>query len=234
MAQPQYVCLACGYNMIGDCPETCPFCGAGRDQFLTWQDCSARFRVEATPVSERVSRLNTVPRLGIEHAVYRIEAGAKTFWIDCPSSFDRRLARVDVITFTHRDFLGASNQYRELFGAEVWIHRRDGEHDLARPFPFDRLFAEPFEDSGLEAHPIGGHSPGFTAYIFEDLLFPCDLVFPDESGMRFNPYGPAGPTLKAAGKLQRLLEGRRISKVCGWDYVADYGAWKDRFDELIG
>lgn len=47
-------------------------------------------------------------------------------------------------------------------------------------------------------------------------------------------HRPAGPTREAAGRLRRLLGGRGIAKVCGWDYVADYGAWKERFDEPIG
>lgn len=31
---PQWVCLQCGYNMIGEMPEICPFCGARHDYFL--------------------------------------------------------------------------------------------------------------------------------------------------------------------------------------------------------
>ena len=233
MPPSQHVCLVCGYNMIGDRPDRCPFCGAYHDQFLSADECSARFRVQSSPVTERVTRLNSVPDLGIEHAAYRVETGRKTFWIDCPSSFDRRLTPVDIITFTHKDFLGASNQYRELFGAEVWIHEQDAEHPLARAFPFDRRFQGDFLESGIDAYHIDGHTPGFTVYFFEDLLFVCDLVFPGDTDARFNPYGPHAATVAAGRKLQTLLALRPVRTVCGWNYVADYTDWKPKFDRLL-
>ncbi|RPJ04849.1 MAG: MBL fold metallo-hydrolase, partial [Deltaproteobacteria bacterium] len=73
MKREQYVCLVCGFNMIGFHPDRCPFCGAAKEHFITAEDCSARYTVVATPVSEKVTRLNSHPPLGIEHAAYHIE-----------------------------------------------------------------------------------------------------------------------------------------------------------------
>ncbi|MHB8766898.1 MAG: hypothetical protein ACYDA8_21515, partial [Deferrisomatales bacterium] len=98
--------------------------------FLTSQECSARHRVETTPVTERVSRLRSTPELGLEHA--------------------------DVVTFTHHHVLGASNQYRELFGCGVQIHRLDAGRYLCRGFPFDRWFEADFaEDGRMRLNPFG-------------------------------------------------------------------------------
>jgi hydroxyacylglutathione hydrolase len=84
MKREQYVCLVCGFNIIGFHPDRCPFCGAGKERFITVEECSARYKVVATPVSEKVMRLNSHPPLGIEHAAYRIEtrtgASTDTIW----------------------------------------------------------------------------------------------------------------------------------------------------------
>ena len=119
MDQAQWVCTLCGYNMIGTRPEVCPFCGARHETFLTWQAAEQTYRVTARPVTEGVTQLLSVPRLGLEHAAYRVESDAGGFWIDCPSAFNRDLAPVQAIYFTHKDFLGASNQYRALWGANT-------------------------------------------------------------------------------------------------------------------
>jgi len=110
----QWVCTTCGYNMIGDAPDACPFCGASRDKFLSWDDAETTYRVTATPINDRVSQLVSVPRLGLEHAAYRIKTEHEAVWIDCPSAFNRTLEPVQRIFFTHPHFMGASNQYREL------------------------------------------------------------------------------------------------------------------------
>ncbi len=233
MGEEQYVCTACGFNMIGHYPRNCPFCGAPREKFLTSEQCSAIYKVRGTRVDERVTRLNSVPPLGLEHAAYRIETGKKAFWIDCPSSFDRRLEPADVITFTHHHFLGASNQYRELFSAGVRIHRLDSSHDICRAFPFDGTFEQDFTDSGIEAFHIGGHTPGFTLYLWENLLFICDYVFLTGNGMTFNPFGPPVETRRNAKKIRQIIEGRKITRVCGFNYVSDYPVWKGKFEELL-
>ena len=234
LLDPQHVCTSCGYNIIGPAPQTCPFCGGAANQFLTDADCSARYAVDATAVAPGIERLSSVPRLGLEHTAYRVETADAAFMIDCPSSFDRNLPPVDVIAFTHKDFLGASNQYREHFGAEVWLHEKDTTHPLAQPFPFDRRFAGDFAERGIEAKHIGGHSPGFTVYLVGETLFPCDLVSYGGARKRLNPHGAGARAARDGARiLQAWLEGRRITRVCDLRYVTDYEEWKACLDELI-
>lgn len=230
----QTVCTACGYNMIGEVPDLCPFCGGGADNFLSDSACAAAHRVTAFPINPNVTRFNSVPRLGIEHAAYRVDTGATTFMIDCPSAFNPDLPRADVIAFTHKDFLGAANQYRARFGAEVWIHENDAQHPLARPFPFDRQFTGDVEEPGIIGKFIGGHSAGFTVFLAAQTLFPCDLVFDVGARTRFNPFGTgAKVTREASVGLYEWLEGRAIETVCAWNYVTDYAGWKSRLDALV-
>lgn len=229
MKREQYVCLVCGFNMIGFHPDHCPFCGAAKKNFITADKCSARYKVVATPVSEKVTRLNSHPPLGLEHAAYRIETTGGPCWIDCPSSFDASLKRTERILFTHHHFLGASNLYRELFTAEVQIHRDDSVHQICRPFPFDITFEKNFVHQGIEAFHVGGHTPGFTFYIFEDVLLICDYVFLDGDGMKYNPFGPAGQTGEGGRRIHEILEGRKLSTACGYNYVIEYDDWKRRF-----
>lgn len=230
MKKVQYVCLVCGFNMIGFHPATCPFCGAPKERFITAQECSARYEVVATPVNDKVTRLNSRPALGLEHAAYRIETGAGACWIDCPSSFDASLPPVGTILFTHHHFLGAANLYRDHFGARVNIHQADSVHDICRPFPFDGTFTENFTHQGIEAFHIDGHTPGFTFYIFEETLFICDYVFLEDDGMKYNPFGPADRTIAGGRRLRELLDGRQLTSVCGYNYVADYRDWQRRFE----
>lgn len=35
MKHKQYVCLVCGFNMIGFHPDNCPFCGAAQRHFIS-------------------------------------------------------------------------------------------------------------------------------------------------------------------------------------------------------
>ena len=233
MAHQQYVCKKCGFNMVGHHPQTCPFCGAGREQFLTIDEAAALYHVEATPVSGRVTRLNSDPPIGIEHAAYRIDAGDRRIWIDCPCTFDRRVEPMDVIAFTHKDFLGSSNLYRERFGAVVWIHAGDAEHPLAERFTFDRTLDGDTADGGLQAWHLGGHTPGYMAYLFGDVLFAGDMVFERGETLIHNTFGPVDRTIEGAKTLQRRLEGREVAKVCGWNYTADYAEWKPKFDRLV-
>jgi glyoxylase-like metal-dependent hydrolase (beta-lactamase superfamily II) len=230
MNKEQYVCLVCGFNMIGFHPERCPFCGASARHFITAEECSARFKVVSAPVNGKVTRLNSRPALGIEHAAYRIETGRGACWIDCPSSFDASLQKIDSIFFTHHHFLGASNLYREHFKAQVRIHHDDSTHAICRPFSFDVTFKDAFAHQGIEAFPIDGHTPGFTLYIFEDVLLICDYVFLGKGGMKYNPFGPADRTIAGGERIRKILDGRSLSVVCGYDYVIDYTDWKNRFD----
>lgn len=230
MKKEQYVCLACGFNMIGFHTDTCPFCGAPKERFITAEECSARFKVAATPVNEKVTRLNSQPSLGFEHAAFRIETESGACWIDCPSSFDASLPPVDTILFTHHHFLGASNLYREHFGARVRIHEADARHEICRPFSFDDTFTGNFTAQGIEAFHVDGHTPGFTFYLFEETLFICDYVFLDGDGMKLNPFGPADRTIAGSRRIREILDGRQLATVCGYNYVIDYSDWRRRFD----
>lgn len=230
MNREQHVCLACGFNMIGFHPDHCPFCGASAKHFITAQECSARFHVTSTPVNHKVTRLNSQPPLGIEHAAYRIETGNGACWIDCPSCFDASLAKAETILFTHHHFLGASNLYREHFVAEVRIHQMDSTHDICRPFSFDVTFQENFVHKGIEAFHIGGHTPGFTCYIFEDVFFICDYVFLDGDALKYNPFGPADLTIAGGRVIEDIIRDRQLTTVCGYNYVIGYDDWKRRFD----
>ncbi len=229
MKREQYVCLVCGFNMIGFHPDRCPFCGAARKRFITAEECSARYNVVPTSVNKKVTRLNSHPPLGLEHAAYHIETDGGSCWIDCPSSFDSSLKRAETILFTHHHFLGASNLYRELFGAKVQIHRDDSVHEICRPFTFDAPFEKNFVHHGIEAFHIDGHTPGFTFYIFEDVLLVCDYVFLDGEDMKYNPFGPAGQTVAGGNRLGEILKGRKLSTVCGYNYVIGYDDWSRRF-----
>ncbi len=226
MEPRQHVCVGCGYNVIGAPPDSCPFCGAPREKLRPSKEISSDFEVRSVRVTDAVTRLNSQPALGIEHAAYRVETPGGAYWIDCPSSYDRRLAPVDVIAFTHHHFLGASNQYRELFGAEVWIDERDADDPLARPFPFDRRFRDGFTEAGIEAYHVGGHTPGFTIFIAGDVLLQCDLFFARGPSLRINPFTSDMAAGREAGlRLARLTKDRDLAKVCGWGYVMDYDEW---------
>lgn len=231
MANEQYVCTVCGFNMVGYYPENCPFCGAPKKAFLTSDQCSARYQVHATAVTDRVSRLNSVPALGLEHAAYRIQTAGKVFMIDCPSCFDKRVEPSPVISFTHHHFLGASNQYRELFGAKVLIHLLDSKHKISQAFPFDALFERNWAEEGIEAWPIGGHTPGFTIYFFEGCLFICDYVFVEGKRMAYNPFGPAGDTIEGGSRIREKLKARDIKWVCGFKYVLPFAEWYGMFSK---
>jgi hydroxyacylglutathione hydrolase len=215
--------------MIGFYPDQCPFCGAAKEHFITAEECSSRYKVVATPVNGKVTRLNSRPALGIEHASYRIDTNECACWIDCPSCFDPSLNWSETIFFTHHHFLGASNLYRKLFAAEVRIHHDDSVHEICRPFTFDSTFKDNFVHHGIEAFHVDGHTPGFTFYIFEDVLFICDYVFLDGDGMKYNPFGPAGRTVKGGNRIREILKGRKLTIACGYNYVVEYKAWERRF-----
>jgi hypothetical protein len=221
--------------MIGHLPDKCPFCGATKDKFITSEECSKRFIVTETPVNDYVTRLSSEPKLGLEHAAYALQVGGEvgTIWVDCPSSFNSSLPPAGKITFTHHHFLGASNQYRELFGSEVMIHTLDSAHDICSRFSFDFTFDADFQEFGIEAFHIDGHTPGFTFYIFKTTLLICDYVFLSESRLRFNPYGPADKTRLGGETMRKIIEEREITHVTGFNYTMDYSGWRPLFDALL-
>ena len=225
----QWVCKVCGYNMIGSRPDVCPFCGARHDRFVTREEGERLYRVTPWPVTGQVTRLTSVPRLGLEHAAYRVETDSGAVWIDSPSAFNRDLPPVDAILFTHRDFMGASNQYRDLWGAEVHLHELDVRHPFAAHHPVDRTFDGDFRRGSLEAFHLGGHTPGYTIYIHADVLFVCDFAFPPGEKMRFNPANNPADMLAGAARLLDVTEGRPLRKACGYNYVADFSDWREDF-----
>lgn len=228
----QWVCLVCGYNMIGEMPDICPFCGAKHDHFMAWDAAEIAYRVTSQPVNEFVSQLLSVPKLGLEHAAYRIDTTEGGVWIDAPSAFNRNLAPVQSILFTHHHFLGASNQYRLIWNAEIWLHAQDAKHRLVSLFDIDQRFKHDFAHRGVKAYPVGGHTPGFTFYIYRDTLFICDYVFLTDAGMQFNPYGPQQETQKQAGRIFEIIQGLPLKTVCGYNYVADFADWLPAFERL--
>ena len=70
----QYVCTVCGFNMIGHYPAHCPFCGTLQNKFMTAEERLRRYNVQSTRVNNKVSQLLSTPRLGYEHAAYRIKS----------------------------------------------------------------------------------------------------------------------------------------------------------------
>ncbi len=229
----QYVCLVCGFNMIGHHPDNCPFCNAPKEKFITSAECSESFIVKSTPVTDNVTCLRSEPELGLEHSAYCVEAVGRSFWIDCPSSFTPGLGAPRSILFTHHHFLGASNLYREEDGAKVYIHRADSEHDIVKHHDFDTLFEGDFKAGGLEAYHINGHTPGFTFYIHGEVLFICDYLFQREDKLVYNPYGPKEKTEEGGRMIARIIKGRDITMVCGFNYFERYKTWRKKFDRLL-
>lgn len=229
----QFVCEICGYNMIGYLPDNCPFCGSSREKFITAEFCSKKYSIKKEKVTSRVFSLGSSPRLGLEHLAYCIISDNQKIWIDCPSTFQAGLERMDKILFTHHHFLGASNLYRSYYTAFIWIHQYDTQNILAQNHSFDKLFLENFELDGIEAFHINGHTQGFTFYIFEDVLFICDYVFLIKERMRLNPYGSNKRTINGAFKIKEIIKNKALSKVCGYNYVDDYSDWKNKFEELL-
>ena len=230
----QRVCTVCGYNMVGEMPDVCPFCGARHDTFVTWNEAEQTYRVTPSKVNDYVTQLISVPRLGIEHAAYRIETDdGAAVWIDCPSAFNRDLEPVEAIYFTHKDFMGASNQYRQLWGAKVYLHINDSEHPLVQQFPVDNKIYGDFSEHGIEAFYIGGHTPGFMIYIYRKVLFICDYVFPPGSNMRFNPFGAKDKTRKRASRILDIVSEKSLETVCGYNFVTDFDSWYKDFKHLL-
>ena len=98
--QQQHVCITCGYNMIGECPDSCPFCGAGREAIVSSEVCSRRYAFARRPhypaqctgiITDRIiTRLNSVPKLGIQHAAYRSRPAPRCIGsIACHRSIER-------------------------------------------------------------------------------------------------------------------------------------------------
>ena len=68
---------------------------------------------------------------GVAH-LERVQTRSGPIWLDSPSALNQDLAPVEHIFFTHPDFMGACNQYREIWSAEVHLHRLDAANPLVR------------------------------------------------------------------------------------------------------
>lgn len=230
----QWVCLQCGYNMIGnEMLDVCPFCGVSHDKFMAWDKVEQKYRVTSHDINNDVSQLLSVPKLGLEHAAYRIETAEGNIWIDSPSAFNRELKPVHSVLFTHHHFMGAVNQYRLLWHSDIWLHELDAKHPLAVSFDIDKPFSDDFTIYGIDAYHVGGHTPGFTIYIYQDVLFICDYVFLSNLTLRFNPYGSQTETIKQAQKIHKIVNSRHLTTVCGYNYVMNFDDWLAAFENLL-
>jgi len=229
----QAVCLVCGYNIIGAAADSCPFCRASHDRIVSSATASRRFKVIAAPVNATVARLRCSPKLGLEHVAYRVEAVGGSVWIDCPAVYDAELLPVDAILFTHKDFIGAANQYKTLWDADVWLHSADAELSEVSKHCVDNTFDGDIELYGIQGIHIGGHSPGFTIYIWQDVLFVCDYAYPPGSAMKLNPHGKRDATREGASRLAGAIAGRQLNTVCGYNYVAEFSDWQSAFERLL-
>lgn len=231
--QKQFVCKKCGYNMIGQYFQFCPFCGSSNENFITAEECSHDYNVVSSRITDKVFRLYSHPSLGLEHFAYSIQIDNKRIWIDCPSTFSKDLEPMDKILFTHHHFLGASNLYRGYYTAFIWIHKSDAEHLISSKHSFDKKFTQDFNLSGIEAFHIGGHTQGFTLYIFENILFICDYLIPLEQSFILNPYGSLQNTMEGAKRINKIVEKRELEIVCGFNYVSDFHIWKNHLEKLL-
>ena len=229
----QWVCTVCGYNILDSRPDRCPFCGARHEQIFDSATISRRYRVTEKPVSDTVARLRSEPKLGLEHAAYRIDADGGSVWIDSPAVYTKGLRPVDAILFTHKDFIGAANQYRAAWDCEVLLHEADAELSIVAEHCVTETFSSGIEKFGVRGYHIGGHSPGFTVYIWQETLFVCDYAYPPGKTMKLNPHGKREPTREGAGRLADLASAHKLETVCGYNYVVDFGSWMKAFTRLI-
>ena len=198
---------------------------------MTAEEADQRYRVVPSRVTERVQRLIADPELGI--VCYRVESDQGPVWIDCPAAFDRDLDPVEAILFTHRDFMGACNQYRELWEAGVYLNELDTGHRFARGHQVDHKVRGDFKRGSLEGYHLGGHSDGFTMYIHEDVLFVCDYVLLEDSGMRLIPFGDVKAIREGASRILDLTGGRDLETVCGYNYVTEFSSWREALSRLL-
>lgn len=229
----QLVCLACGFNMIIDQPETCPFCGAPSSKFMPMEQITKNFHVEEININDKVTQLRSTPALGYEHAAYRLKTKNEDIWIDCPSSFDNKIKPAKKILFTHHHFLGSSNLYRELKGTEVAINENDSSHEICKRFTFDHLFKNDFTLERIEAFHINGHTPGFTFYIFEKTLFVCDYILLTGNNLHYIPFGPPDKIKSGGKRIMKIISNRDIEDVCAYNYTLKFKKWFPLFKELV-
>ncbi|MBI4344242.1 MAG: MBL fold metallo-hydrolase [Euryarchaeota archaeon] len=231
----QWVCLVCGYNLMGRGPTRCPFCGAPRESFISAGEAGERFRVRKEPVSDGVYQLLSTPRLGLEHAAYYLER--ERVMIDCPSVYNEAVAEglggLDYILYTHPHFLGAGNLFKERFGCELWLHALDAKNSLCRGLELNKSFQEEFELRTAGARHIGGHTPGFCVYLYGTSLFVCDYFFQGRP-WTLNPYGPREETRAGAKKILQTARKGNFRWICGFNYAMGYRDWMGGVGQIWG
>jgi hydroxyacylglutathione hydrolase len=99
-------------------------------------------------------------------------------------------------------------------------------------FDIDKRFTDDFTVYGIQSYHVGGHTPGFTFYIYRDVLFICDYVFLNDAGMQFNPYGPEQETLKQARRIFEIVKDQPLKTVCCYNYVTHFADWLPEFEQL--
>lgn len=233
LGKKQWVCTVCGYNARGSRPAQCAFCSAPGKKMLNSDRAQRLYTVKSLPVRDRVKQLRSAPVLGLDHAAYRIETDEGAVLIDCPAIFCASVEPADVILFTHKDFIGAADLYRKAWNCEVCLHRADAELSEVSQYIVTQRFEGDFTTHGVRGFHIGGHSPGFTIYIWRDILFICDYAYPAGLGMKLNPHGPREATRDGAGRLADVIAGRELRTVCGYNYVADFAPWQHEFTKLV-
>ena len=232
----QWVCLVCGYNMIGEKPEKCPFCGAPSSKFIASEECTERYEINPVQVHPKVQQLKSSPKLGMEHSAYAIKTDEATLWVDCPSSFQQLEVKPDAILFTHCDFMGACNQYQNDSDCRIFLNKADFKYGITKQFqPYITDATEGnFEYKGIEAVHINGHTPGFTAYYYEDICCSCDLAILTEKEDSVNTFrGPYEAVVIALEKLIKECEKRSSSIVCCWNQAFPFDEFKERVEKII-
>ncbi len=227
-----FVCTGCGYNAVDNIPVRCPFCYADSDKFLKSEQTPHLYNISMVKVTDSVSQLITQPGIGTR--AYRLETTDGPVWIDCPSVFDNKLEPVDAILYSHGDFMGASDLYRDYWAAETYLHEADCSHPLAVDHQVDHAFRGDFKRGSLEAWHLAGHTPGFTAYIDDDALFICDYIFGFGPDMKLNVFGNPDEIRAGILRLLDVIGERQLSVVCGYNYVTNYPQWRQHLLNLLG
>ena len=113
------------------------------------------------------------------------------------------------------------------------MHAADAELSIVSQHCVDHRFDKDFQKFGVDALHIGGHSPGFTVYVWQDVLFVCDYAYPPGNTMKLNPHGKRDATREGAGRLADIAAARSLETVCGYNYVVGFSAWFAAFSRLI-
>jgi hydroxyacylglutathione hydrolase len=229
----QSVCTVCGYNTIGKRPDQCPFCAAMPDKLMDSKRAQRLYKLKSIRVTDQVTQLRCAPVLGLDNAAYRIESDSGSVLIDCPAIFSPDVEPVQAILFTHKDFIGAANEYKKAWDCDVCLHNADAELSEVSRYSVTQRFTDDFDRCGVHAIHIGGHSPGFTVYVWQDILFICDYAYPGGPGMKLNPHGPREATREGAGHLADVISDHQLSIVCGYNYTADIATWQHAFLKLV-